>query len=43
MSSAIFACVKNGRIEIKCNKVCEILQKGYGESAIKKNKCLRLI
>ncbi|XP_015380044.1 PREDICTED: putative uncharacterized protein FLJ37770 [Diuraphis noxia] len=26
-------CVKN---EIKCNKVCELLQKAYGESAMKK-------
>jgi hypothetical protein len=27
---------KNGRIEVKCNKVCEILQKAYAESAMKK-------
>jgi hypothetical protein len=24
--------------ELKCNKVCEILQKPYGESAMKKKK-----
>jgi hypothetical protein len=36
MSSAIFACLKNGRIELKCKKVCEMLQKAYGESARKK-------
>jgi hypothetical protein len=30
MSSAIFACLGNGRIEVKCNKVCEMLQKAYG-------------
>jgi hypothetical protein len=43
MSSAIFACLKNGRIEV--NKVCEILQKAYGESAMKKttNKCLLVV
>jgi hypothetical protein len=36
ISSAIFACIKNERIEVKCNKVCEMLQKAYGESAMKK-------
>jgi hypothetical protein len=44
MSLAIFACLKNGRIKVKCNKVCEMIQKGYGESAIKKKKkCLRVV
>jgi hypothetical protein len=47
-SSAIFAYLKTGRIEVKFNKVCEMLQKAYGESAIKKkqkkqNKCLRVV
>jgi hypothetical protein len=36
MSSAIFACLKNGRIEVKCNKMCKMLQKAHGESAMKK-------
>jgi hypothetical protein len=37
MSSAIFACLKNGRSEVKWrNKVCEMLRKAYGESAMKK-------
>jgi hypothetical protein len=36
MSSAIFAHLKNVRIEVKCNKECEMLQKAYGESAMKK-------
>jgi hypothetical protein len=36
MSSATFARLKNGRIEVKCNKMCEMLQKAYGESAMKK-------
>jgi hypothetical protein len=35
MSWAIFACLKNGRIEVKCTKVYEMLQKAYGESAMK--------
>jgi hypothetical protein len=38
MSSAILACLKNGRIEVKCNKVCEVLQKAYGESSMKKKQ-----
>jgi hypothetical protein len=38
MSSAIFACLNNGRIEVKCNKVCEMLQKAYGETVVKKKK-----
>jgi hypothetical protein len=37
MSSAIFACLKNGGIKIKCSKVFEMLQKAYGESVMKKN------
>jgi hypothetical protein len=37
MSSAIFDCLKNGRIKVKCNKVCEMLQKDCGESARKKS------
>ena len=28
-------CVKN---EIKCNKVCEMLKKAYGESAMSKTR-----
>jgi hypothetical protein len=37
MSSAIFARLKNGRIEVKCNKVFEMLHKAYGESAMNVN------
>jgi hypothetical protein len=36
MSSGIFSCLKNGRIEVKCKKLCEMLQKDYDESAMKK-------
>jgi hypothetical protein len=36
MCSAIFPCLKNGRIEVKWIMVCEMLQKAYGESAMKK-------
>jgi hypothetical protein len=36
MSSAIF--FLNGRTEVKCNKVCELLQKAYGEYAMKKKQ-----
>jgi hypothetical protein len=35
MSSVIFA---NGRIEVECNKVCEMLQKACGECAMKKTR-----
>jgi protein subunit release factor B len=44
MSSAIFARLKKGRTVVKCNKVCETLQKAYGESAMKKTnvyKCYK--
>jgi hypothetical protein len=43
MSSVIFGYLKNGRIEVKCNKVCDMLQKAYGKSAMKKNKCLQVV
>jgi hypothetical protein len=38
MSSAIFAYLKNGRIKVMCNEVCEMLQNTYSESALKKKK-----
>jgi hypothetical protein len=38
MSSSIFACLQNERIELKCNKVCETLHKAYDESGMKKTK-----
>jgi hypothetical protein len=36
MRSAIFPYLNNRRIEVKCNKVSEVLQKANGESAMKK-------